>query len=265
MLESKNLGFITSHWSGSKQDLRDELRSRPDGERLWQTLQGRVYGPNMEQAVMFPGVALFLMRSRQRGDEVFIVSHKTEFGHFDPTSTPLRQAALAWMESKRFFDQRRFGISKGNVFFAGTRTEKVQQIARLNLDIFVDDLEEVFSEEGFNKKAYRKFNINQDEVKSSDDYGMMSHVLNRRFSKEAINDQKKHNNLPEVILIDGGKGHYDLVKKILNEKNLKDIKIISIYKGEGRKSTLDQIIYNDQKGFIKKEEFFISSSPIIIK
>tara|TARA_B100000427_G_scaffold140442_1_gene116825 strand:- start:213 stop:1097 length:885 start_codon:yes stop_codon:yes gene_type:complete len=118
----------------------------------------------------------------------------------------------------------------------------------------------VFSEEGFNKKAYRKFNINQDEVKSSDDYGMMSHILNRRFSKEAINDQKKHNNLPEVILIDGGKGHYDLAKTILKDKKLKDIKVISIYKGENRKSTLDQIIYNDQKGFIKKDSpsyFFI--------
>jgi len=89
------------------------------------------------------------MRSRQRGDEVFIVSHKTEFGHFDPTRTPLRQAALAWMESKGFFNQSRFGISKKNVFFAGTRSDKVQQIARLNLDIFVDDLEEVFAEEGF--------------------------------------------------------------------------------------------------------------------
>ncbi len=118
----------------------------------------------------------------------------------------------------------------------------------------------VFSEEGFNKKAYRKFNINQDEVKPSDDYGMMFHVLNRRFSKEAINNQKKHNNLPEVILIDGGKGHYDLTKTILKDKKLKDIKVISIYKGENRKSTLDQIIYNDQKGFIKKDSpsyFFI--------
>ena len=147
--ESQKLGVITSCWRGSKQDLRDELRSRPDGERLWQTLQGRVYGPSMEQAVMFPGAALFLMRSRQRGDEVFIVSHKTEFGHFDSTRTPLRQAALDWMESKELFDQRRFGLVKENVFFAGTRSEKVQQIARLNLDIFVDDLEEVFAEEGF--------------------------------------------------------------------------------------------------------------------
>ena len=118
----------------------------------------------------------------------------------------------------------------------------------------------VFSKEGFNKKAYRKFNINQDKVKSSDDYGMMSHVLNRRFSKEAIKDQKKYNNLPEIILIDGGKGHYDLAKKILKNKKLKDIEVISIYKGKGRKSTLDQIIYNNQKRFIKKDSpsyFFI--------
>ena len=103
----------------------------------------------MEQAVMFPGVAPFLMRSRQRGDDLFIVSHKTEFGHFDSTRTPLRQAALAWMESKGFFEQSRFGLAKENVFFAGTRSEKVEQIARLNLDIFIDDLEEVFAEEGF--------------------------------------------------------------------------------------------------------------------
>ena len=118
----------------------------------------------------------------------------------------------------------------------------------------------VFSDEGFNKKAYRKFNINQNEVKSGDDYGMMSHVLNRRFNKEALKDYKKHSNLPELILIDGGKGHYDLAKKILEKNKMKDIKVLAIYKGEGRKSSLDQIIYNNKKGFIEKDSpsyFFI--------
>lgn len=148
-LESKKLGIMPASWRGSKQELRDELQSRPDGERLWQALQGRVYGSGMEQAVMFPGLAPFLMRSRQKGDDLFIVSHKTEFGHFDSTRTPLRQAALSWMESRGFFEQSRFGLAKENVFFAGTRREKVEQIARLNLDIFIDDLEEVFAEEGF--------------------------------------------------------------------------------------------------------------------
>ena len=99
-LESKNLGFMPVNWRGSKQELKDELLRRSGGERLWQTLQGRVYGFGMEKAVLFPGVAPFLMRSRYRGDEMFIVSHKTEYGHFDSTKTPLREAALTWMESR---------------------------------------------------------------------------------------------------------------------------------------------------------------------
>ncbi len=111
----------------------------------------------------------------------------------------------------------------------------------------------VFSNEGFDKKSYRKFNIDSNKVKPGDDYGMMRHVLERRFSSEAIKNQKKYQNLPELLIIDGGKGHYDLAKKILNEKNLNKIKLASIFKGEGRKESLDQIIFNDKKNYIKKD------------
>ncbi|MDC3204544.1 excinuclease ABC subunit UvrC [Pelagibacteraceae bacterium] len=111
----------------------------------------------------------------------------------------------------------------------------------------------VFSNEGFDKKSYRKFNIDSNKVKPGDDYGMMRHVLERRFSSEAIKNEKKYQNLPELLIIDGGKGHYDLAKKILDEKNLNKIKLASIYKGEGRKESLDQIIFNDKKNYIKKD------------
>ena len=111
----------------------------------------------------------------------------------------------------------------------------------------------VFSNEGFDKKSYRKFNIDSNKVKPGDDYGMMRHVLERRFSSEAIKNQKKYQNLPELLIIDGGKGHYDLAKKILDEKNLSKIKLASIFKGEGRKESLDQIIFNDKKNYIKKD------------
>ena len=111
----------------------------------------------------------------------------------------------------------------------------------------------VFSNEGFDKKSYRKFNIDSNKVKPGDDYGMMRHVLERRFSSEAIKNQKKYHNLPELLIIDGGKGHYDLAKKILDEKNLNKIKLASIFKGEGRKESLDQIIFNDKKNYIKKD------------
>mgnify|MGYP001371556664 FL=1 len=118
----------------------------------------------------------------------------------------------------------------------------------------------VYTSEGFDKKSYRKFNIESNKVKLSDDYGMMRHVLSRRFSNEAIKNSKKYNTLPDIIVIDGGKGHYDIARKILDENGLESISVLSIFKGEGRRETLDQIIYNNKKGFIEKDTpsfFFI--------
>ena len=118
----------------------------------------------------------------------------------------------------------------------------------------------VYTSEGFDKKSYRKFNIDSSKVKLSDDYGMMRHVLSRRFSNEAIKNSKKYNTLPDIIVIDGGKGHYDIARKILDENGLESISVLSIFKGEGRRETLDQIIYNNKKGFIEKDTpsfFFI--------
>ena len=118
----------------------------------------------------------------------------------------------------------------------------------------------VYSEEGFEKKSYRKFNIDSSKVKLGDDYGMMRHVLERRFSKEAIKNSKKYEKLPDLLVIDGGKGHYDLAKEILETKGLNEMELISIFKGEGRKDSLDQIIYKNKKNFIDKNTpsfFFI--------
>ena len=118
----------------------------------------------------------------------------------------------------------------------------------------------VYSEEGFEKKSYRKFNIDSSKVKLGDDYGMMRHVLERRFSKEAIKNSKKYEKLPDLLVIDGGKGHYDLAKEIIETKGLNEMELISIFKGEGRKESLDQIIYKNKKNFIDKNTpsfFFI--------
>ena len=118
----------------------------------------------------------------------------------------------------------------------------------------------VYSEEGFEKKSYRKFNIDSSKVKLGDDYGMMRHVLERRFSKEAIRNSKKYEKLPDLLVIDGGKGHYDLAREILETKGLNEMELISIFKGEGRKESLDQIIYKNKKNFIDKNTpsfFFI--------
>ena len=146
-MKAKKEGLVTSDWQGTKQDLKQKLYSIQDGGRIWQKIQGQVYGPYMYMAELFPGVARFLLRCKLQGHTVFIVSHKTKYGHFDSTKTPLRQAALDWMHAKGFFDE--FAIHRENIFFADTRYGKVEKIRDLSLDVFIDDLEEVFAEDNF--------------------------------------------------------------------------------------------------------------------
>ena len=143
------LGLLPASFAGCKRDVRETLRSQPEGESAWMRLQGRVYGMHMHEAALIAGADGFLRSCRARGAEVFVVSHKSRFGHFDPDRVDLREAALAWMEAQGFFAADGFGIPRRNVFFADTRAGKVARIAALGCDVVVDDLEEVFREPGF--------------------------------------------------------------------------------------------------------------------
>ena len=146
---ARNMGLLPGNWSGGKADIRTFMRNQPQGETYWQRLQGQVYGKYMNRAVLYPEVANFLLRLKARGDEAFIVSHKTEFGHCDPEQVPLRREALRWMQANRFFDSAGFGLAESNVFFENTREAKVKKIADLECDLFIDDLWEVFAEQHF--------------------------------------------------------------------------------------------------------------------
>src|SRR5215475_10499641 len=104
----------------TKQAVRDAIRLLPDGEITWQRLQGFVYGRGICNAIMLPGADRFLRRCRAEGHETFIVSHKTEFGHYDPERINLREAALAWMTAHNFFCEDAYAIRRENVFFEST-------------------------------------------------------------------------------------------------------------------------------------------------
>lgn len=142
-------GLLKEGEALSKRQVHDLLRSRPDGKHDWMRLQGRVYGNHMAQAEMIEGVADFLLRCKAAAIPVHIVSHKTEFGHFDPDMINLRQAALRWMENQGLFDARRFDLCRRDVHFEPTRHEKVGRIAALRCTHFIDDLAEVFLEANF--------------------------------------------------------------------------------------------------------------------
>lgn len=129
-------------------------------------LQGEVYGPRMLEAKIFDGVAPFLNRCRRDAIPVVIISHKTQFGHFDPTATDLRLAALEWMRRQGFFLATGFGLAPGAVSFAATREEKVALIAEAGCDIFIDDLEEVLTHPAF-PGGCRRLHLAQDEETSA--------------------------------------------------------------------------------------------------
>jgi hypothetical protein len=141
------LGFIESGWSGNKSELRSLLRARAGGEQDWQRVQGQVYGPRLSLARPLPGADNFILRARAAGHGLVIVSHKTRLGHFDPSASDLRAAALDWLGAWGCFD--RLGFERGDVWFEDDRDAKIARITALTLDLFIDDLPEVIHHPGF--------------------------------------------------------------------------------------------------------------------
>lgn len=90
----------------------------------------------------------------------------------------------------------------------------------------------VATPKGFDKKSYKKFNIKtieSQEISGGDDFGMMREVISRRFTSQ----KEDFLALPDLMLIDGGKGQLNVVHKVLKELDL-DIPVVAISKGPDR-------------------------------
>jgi hypothetical protein len=159
---AKQFGLIDTAFSGRKQSVRDAIRLLPDGELAWQRLQGQVYGKGIVQARMIAGVDAFLRRCRTEECPVVVVSHKTEYGHFDPDRINLRKAALNWMTAQGLFEAE-YGMPLENVYFESTRQQKLGRINALGLTHFIDDLEEVLTDPHFPPNVMRILFAHADE------------------------------------------------------------------------------------------------------
>ena len=109
-----------------------------------------------------------------------------------------------------------------------------------------------YGEEGFIKKRYRKFNI-KIQKNQQDDYGMMKEVINRRF-KRAVQEKDNYLTMPDLVLIDGGKGQYSVVRETMNELGLHDIPIIAIAKGKFRNSGNETFFHNGKDFKFEKND-----------
>jgi len=111
-----------------------------------------------------------------------------------------------------------------------------------------------FGSEGFIKKQYRKFNIKNKELNSGDDYGMLKEVFERRFSKIIKNKKQTDVIIPDLVVIDGGKGQYSVGRKILDEYGFHDVPIIAIAKGKNRNKGDETFIHKNNSLKLNKRE-----------
>ena len=109
-----------------------------------------------------------------------------------------------------------------------------------------------FGNEGFIKKRYRKFDI-KTKGAEQDDFAMLKEVLTRRF-KRAMLEKGNYLTLPDLILIDGGKGQYSSAKEVLNEFGLHDLPMIAIAKGKLRNSGDETFFYKGDSFKFEKND-----------
>ena len=110
-----------------------------------------------------------------------------------------------------------------------------------------------FGEDGFLKNRYRKFNIKNPLTKPGDDYAMMNEVIHRRFSK-LVKKELDNDTIPDLLIIDGGKGQYSTVRKKLDQLGFHDLQIIAIAKGKNRNEGNETFFYNNKEFKLSKND-----------
>ncbi|WP_346396644.1 excinuclease ABC subunit UvrC, partial [Pseudomonas syringae] len=97
----------------------------------------------------------------------------------------------------------------------------------------------VFGPEGPIKSDYRRFNI--EGVTAGDDYAAMHQALTRRYSRIKAGEGK----LPDVLLVDGGKGQMSMARDVLNELQVPELILLGVAKGTTRKAGFETLYLND--------------------
>ncbi len=119
--------------------------------------------------------------------------------------------------------------------------------------------------EGFVKNQYRTFNIKSATLTPGDDYAMMREVLGRRFARLATasplplvgagteqaaeREDMPFPDIPDLVLIDGGRGQFEVARQIFSELGITGIRLAAIAKGPDRNAGRETFFVEGREPF----------------
>jgi len=223
-------GLVEKDCYLSKKALRDVIRNKPEGEFEWQKLQGFVYGEGIREATLFQGLYRFLWRCNERKIHVEVVSHKTEFGHFDKNKISLRDSATNFLKNHGLLDNKNPLIKK--VTYKGTRQEKIDYIKENNFELFIDDLEEIIFSADF--KEQKGILFSQDNLLAEDS----NHTIAKTWEE-----------ISQSILGDWKYGEVKTMAALIGNSN--EVKSMEKLKGRGNSAIYKLHLSNSNKLALK--------------
>ncbi len=111
----------------------------------------------------------------------------------------------------------------------------------------------VFDMNGAVKSDYRRFNING--IAAGDDYSALSQALTRRYKRLKEGQGK----MPDLLLIDGGKGQLGVARTVLTELQIEALKVVAVAKGRSRKPGFERLFIDD----LRRARTLPSTSPAL--
>ena len=177
-----------------------------------------------------------------------------QFGKKVAIKTRVREQRAEWLSLAQMNANNALQTKLGDYLEVKARYRALQDILRDALDGKTLDRIECFDishtmgeatiascvvcdQGGLRKRDYRQYAIHG--ITGGDDYAAMQQALTRRYSKQP---------LPDLLLIDGGKGQLNMAKNVLTELGiLGQTLLVGVAKGEGRKAGLEVLHFIDRE------------------